>query len=740
MALGGVLGRSWGCARGRIGVLTGAMAHAVFLWHMHQPYYVNPVSRTAVMPWVRLHAVKGYLDMVSLIADFPDLRVNFNMTPVLLRQIEELATGSVRDLWMDWARTPAADLGAHEKAALLENYFKINYENLVKPFPRYWELLNKRGHGFDREEVNRSLRYWSSQEFLDLQVWFNLAWCGYTADRMFPELVALRQKGRLFTEAEKNRVLDIHQEILRQIVPLYRAAEERGQAEITTTPYYHPILPLVYDSDFAHRCMPGRRFPKRFHWPEDAAAHLRLAVEQHVRFFGKAPRGLWPSEGSIAPELVPLMAEAGIRYFCSDEENLFRSLASDPAFGASTDHLELFQGWEVEHGGARVQALFREKPLSDFIGFMAAKNSPGEAAAHLLTHLRHIASVLPENRGILPLILDGENAWETFPDGGEAFLRLLYAGLLQEPLLCSSTMEQALAEEPPRKVVRSLHSGSWISSNFDIWIGEEEENRAWELLGETRNFLEEEIDGGRLSKETRESAMQEIYAAEGSDWFWWYGPDFSTENDALFDELFRLHLKNVYTLCDKLPPAVLEEPVTSMRIAPLYARPERPVHRQISGRRCAYFDWMGAGCYVAGSEQGAMYRSERNLKQIFFGNDSEFLYLRVDPQRQKGASVRVDFHGTSPGCLEFGPVGKGEIGTYCWTDAQGKRSERADIAAGEVVELKVPLGLLGLDGESTVRFQVKVFEEGLERECYPERVPIEFSLTRRDYVLENWMV
>ncbi len=717
------------------------MAHAVFLWHMHQPYYVNPASRTAMMPWVRLHAVKGYLDMISIIEEFPEIRVNFNLTPVLLLQIQELAEGSVHDLWMDWARKPATQLEEHERLAILENFFKIHWDNMIKPFPRYWELLNKRGFTFEREDVRRGLRYWSVQEFLDLQTWFNLAWCGYTAEKLYPELVALKKKGRNFTEEDKQRVLDVHQDILSKIIPLYREAEARGQVEITTTPFYHPILPLVFDSNLAERAMPGRQFPNRFHWPEDAAAHLKLAVAQHTKLFGKAPRGLWPSEGSIAPELVALMQAAGIRYFCSDEENLFRSLERDPERqGVSVNHLELFQGWKVEYQGASVNAVFREKPLSDFIGFMAAKNRPEDAAGHLLHHLRNIAHALPENKGVIPLILDGENAWETFADGGESFLRHLYQGVLDEPSLQTATIERYLEREAPLKVVRTLHSGSWISGNFDIWIGEDEENRAWNLLGETREFLQRQLDSGRLSPEKKEAALQEIYAAEGSDWFWWYGPDFSTENDALFDDLFRQHLKNVYTLCGHLPPSLLEEPITAMRVAPLYSKPERPVSRMLTGRRSSYFDWMGAGCYIAGSEQGAMYRSGRILKRFYFGNDAQAVYLRLDPVQWEGVSVRIEFHGKLHAALEVPSLKPEGQGSYRWISAAGVVTEQEGFAARDVVELEIPLSLLELNGDQAVRFQVKVFEGGLERECYPERVPIEFNLTRKEYALEHWMV
>jgi hypothetical protein len=466
-----------------------------------------------------------------------------------------------------------------------------------------------------------------------------------------------------------------------------------------------------------------------------------MAVRQHSELFGKAPRGLWPSEGSIAPELVPLMQAAGIQYFCSDEENLFRSLERDPAFvKVRVDHLEMFQGWSVEHDGARVQAIFREKPLSDFIGFMAAKNRPEDAAGHLLFHLRNIARVLPKGGGVIPLILDGENAWETFADGGRGFLRALYSGMLEEKSLQTTTIEGYLAQEPPSRTVRLLHTGSWISSDFDIWIGEEEENRAWDVLGDTRSFLQTQIDSGSLAPEQKKGAILEIYAAEGSDWFWWYGPDFSTENDALFDELFRQHLKNVYHICGALPPARLEDPITAKRGAPLYTLPERPVSRELTGRRFSYFDWVGAGCYVAGSEQGAMYRSGRLLKQFFFGNDIEFLYFRLDPVRNAEASVKIEFHGPKSGVLELESLQTPGLGSYVWEFSDGVRTEYCGRASREVVELEIPLAFLEPDSERHVRFQVKVFEGGLERECYPERVPIEFKLTQREYALENWSV
>lgn len=717
------------------------MTDVVFLWHMHQPYYVNPVTRTAMMPWVRLHSVKGYLDMISIIEDYPGVRVNFNLTPVLLLQICELVDGEITDLWLEWSRKPAAELEEADRFSILENFFKINWDNMIKPYPRYWELLNKRGMTFYGDEVRRGLRYFTTQEFLDLQVWFNLAWCGYTAFRMYPELEELRRKGRHFTEEEKARVLDIHLEIMRLVIRKYGEAEARGQAELTTTPFYHPILPLVYDSAFAERCLPGRRFPQRFHWPQDAEAHLKMAVAQHEKLFGRKPRGLWPSEGSIAPELIPLMRQVGIEYFCSDEENLFNSIRRDPAYQHQfVDHLELFQGWRVVFDGSAVNAVFREKPLSDFIGFMAAKNEPDRAAMHLMHHLRHINDHVQHDGGLIPLILDGENAWETFRDGGEAFLRHLYGSLQQESgRLCCRTIEDYFRAHPPRRQLATLHTGSWISSNFDIWIGEPEENDGWDRLGETRQFLQDEIDEGRLSKSQREAALREIYAAEGSDWFWWYGPDFQTDCDVLFDDLFRQHLKNVYVICGKEPPAELDRPIIRAKVVQPYRMPTQLISPEITGELVSYFEWLGAGLYEAGSEQGAMFRSDRILDRFYFGFDEESLYLRLDLTKKQ--PVVVELHFSDPADVSATSTELYSARKPGFTlKTSGRPVKRNTIAAGSIIEWAIALEDLELSAGDPVGFQVLIVKDGIERERYPESGPVKLSVPLPEFAMQSWVV
>lgn len=714
------------------------MAHVAFLWHMHQPYYVDPSTNTAVMPWVRLHCAKSYLDMICVVADHPGVRANFNLTPVLVLQIRELLEERVRDEWLELSRKPAAELTDDERFHVLENFFKANWDNLVRPHARYWELLSKRGLTLYRDDVRRGVRYFSTQEMLDVQVWFNLTWCGFALCRLFPELAELKKKERGFTEQEKHRVLDLHLEAMRLVLARHREAEDRGQVELTTTPFFHPILPLVIDSDSANRAMPGRTMPRRFAWPQDAQAQLTLAVEQHAAVFGRAPRGMWPGEGAVSPEMVPMLARSGIDYVCSDEEILFATIRRDPAWrSASVDHLELFQGWRVRAGGGEVNAVFRERPLSDFIGFTAAKNEPAQAAMHLLFHLRHIADLV-NDRGVIPLMLDGENAWEHFRDGGEAFLRALYSGVEADPRLRSTTLEDYLRAHPPQRQLSTLHSGSWIGADYDVWIGEEEENRAWELLGETRAWLEKRLPS--LTPGQSAAARKAMLAAEGSDWFWWYGPDFTTENDPLFDRLFRAQLRAVYAACGAVPPASLEIPITERGAEPVAKAPTRFITPEINGARASFFEWSGAGIYEANGDLPTMARRGEAISRVLFGNDDRYLYLHIELAPDDAPEIAIRFHQPEETEIRTGPLRRPASQPLHISKPGSARITAGLVAFDDVLELAVPLDSLGVTPGSAVSLQLAVLQNGIELERHPATSSIEFPLLSEEWALENWAV
>ena len=719
--------------------------NVVILWHMHQPYYVNPLTKKAMMPWVRLHAAKGYLDMIDLVTAQPDIRVNFNFTPVLVRQILELVNNEVEDEWENLSRKPAAHLDDAERRHILENFFKINWDTLVRPVPRYAELLAKRGANYTLGKLDAIARTFTEADFRDLQTLYNLQWCGFSAVRRFPILQGLKAKGRDFTEEEKNSVLDIHHEILELVLPEYRAASERGQIELTTTPYFHPIMPLVYDTHIAKRCQPHSPLPSTFSAPEDVRAQLRLAQELHEKVFGQRARGLWPSEGSIAPEIVPLMVEAGFDYFCSDEGNLFKSLKNDPAWNTRTvDHLQLFQGWRIHAYEKTIQALFRDRPLSDFIGFDAARNETPKAVEHLISNLKNIAAASPSEHAVASLILDGENAWEAFPDSGEAFLSSFYRALVETHGLETRRMGDYFDQHPARVETCYLHSGSWIRSDFDIWIGDPEENKGWEWLKETRHFLTERIAHHNVPDDKAQEAWWEIYAAEGSDWFWWYGPDFTIDTGFLFDELFRLHLQNVYRILGIEPPAHLDVPICLPSSDLGYTQPLRLLAPDISGETEHYFNWLGAGVLDLTRQQTAMFQGDRIGQKLVFGFGAQAFFLRLDLTRQPEA-ITVRFllphparvtlqrptNGTNPMLFEWSEDGV----LFTPTPA-------TDLTAhwGRALNIAIPRKLLRIEPGHEFAFFVQLLEGGLQRERYPERGAIELSAPGKDFESEQWFV
>ena len=715
--------------------------NVALLWHMHQPSYVDPVRGTAFMPWVRLHATKGYLDMVSMVERVPDFRCTFNITPVLILLITVLATGQVRDLWHELAATPAGSLTIEQQCAILEHFFKANPTQMIRPYPRYWALLHKRGLR-PTTGYARIAKSFTTQDFCDLQAWFNLTWFGYAGCRLYPEIADLKRKGEHFTEDDKQTIFDAQRAILKTVLGYYRVLAERDQIEITTTPFYHPILPLVYNTDFARRCRPEAQLPPQFSQPEDVRAQLALARHLHTQTFGKPPVGLWPSEGSVCPELVPILQELGFEWLATDEEILWRSFtAQNPQL--APDRKQLFQAYQVHFGGAQVQAIFRERALSDFVGFTAARNEPAVAAAFMVDHFARIAQSLPEQEPLCAVVLDGENAWEYFPDGGEAFLRELYEQVAQHPHLRSTTVRDYLVRQPPTATIPALATGSWINANFSIWIGHSEDNRGWELLGQTRAFLQAKLDRNELTPDQQQRALNEIYAAEGSDWFWWYGDDFVTDNDLIFDELFRTHLQNVYNICNAPVPGVLKLPICRSETVPETRQPSELIQPTIDGQITSFYEWTGAGIYTAGRAMGAMYQAERLIEDIYFGFNTERLFLRIDFRKDTKLTaqtgVRIQFLQPLAATVNIHSLTEPVVvGTL--TIGGNSAVPITNIRYGKILELSLPFAEFNWQVGQPVSFIVQLHENLVDLETHPDLGVLTVHLPSPQFEMENWHV
>ncbi|MGB9613458.1 MAG: glycoside hydrolase family 57 protein, partial [Candidatus Margulisiibacteriota bacterium] len=477
------------------------------LWHMHQPFYKDLVTGEYILPWVRLHAVKDYYDMVAILERFPEVRVTFNLVPSLLLQIEDYVQNKVSDKFLELTLKDPKDLTLEEKIFILQNFFMANWENMIKPYPRYLDLLLKRGRFVSPNELVRLAQRFSSEEYLDLQVWFNLTWFGFIYKNEDPVIGELIKKGKYFTEEDKRLVIEKQWEVMGKVIRKYKELEERGQVELTTTPFYHPILPLLCDTNSAKEAMPYVRLPESaFQHPEDAEAQIRLAIEYHEQKFGHKPKGMWPSEGSVSEQIIPIVANAGIRWIATDEAILERSLHKIEMRARTLSAAELYQPYLAEREGKEVAIIFRNHFLSDQIGFVYHRWAVADALNDFMSHLNNIRISLPEDQKnyLVSVILDGENAWEYYQDGGKKFLEAFYGRLSHDPMVKTVRVSDYLEQNPPTKKLSKLFAGSWIDSNFKIWIGHEEDNLAWSYLSRARLALE------GVDSESNKTAWQEL--------------------------------------------------------------------------------------------------------------------------------------------------------------------------------------------------------------------------------------
>ncbi len=734
------------------------------LWHMHQPPYRDPIEGTHVLPWVRLHAIKDYLGMVEILEETPDVRVTFNLVPCLLDQLEAYARGEARDPCQAVALKPAAQLTVDERAFALTALFQLG-RRLVERVPRLFELLQRRGERSDPASMHRAAQAFTTDEMRDLQVASHLAWFDRDWQEKDPVLRALMQKGRGFTEDDKAALRERERALLQAVVPAYRRAAARQQVELSTTPYYHPILPLLCDTEAHREAHPEAPLPRRFHHPEDAADQIARAVKRHQSLFGAPPLGMWPAEGSLSEASVREIARAGLLWTASDEGVLARTLQQPierDGHGNASPMEVLYRAWARRTDAGEVHMLFRDHMLSDLIGFVYTNQDPEHSAHDLLSRLRRIGRRWQEAglRGgpVVPLILDGENAWEHYPDGGRVFLRRLYQGLQNDPQLAAVTMSEAVGVGTPAELPR-VFAGSWIHADFSVWIGHEDDRRAWDALGDARDALgayraareasarapeperfpqhERRIHSGasalvKVSAQAEAQAEEAYRAACASDWWWWYGADRSSDNDVEFDRLFRRNLECVYrSLGLPVPEQIQHTLITTRPVEPGVSEPSGPVQPQLDGRVTDDDEWANAGVHRAPAA-ASMGRAGHGLRQVRFGANDGHLHLLLETSGAAGellarSELAVIFRGARP--VRYRLTGTTEGAAALVREERDGATWRplasqARAAADQAAELSIPVAELPRGPESVVLFQVALLEGGVELERHPEAAPI----------------
>src|ERR1700736_6514695 len=506
----------------------------VVLCHTRHRQYRDPETGRYVLPWTRLHATKDYWGMVKLFEEFPKVHATFNMVPSLCMQLEEYASGKFNEPWFELAFKKAELLTREDKAEILGRAFQVNHERILTRWPRFVELYEwSLAAGGAQALITFTPRDWRDLQLLSQLAWMDEEWLNKD------EVVCrLSNKGKDFTEKDKEDLKAKQLELLTMVLPSYREAARRGQIEISTTPFYHPILPLLCDSDIARVANPGTPLPRRaFRRPEDAREQLRRARLYHERVFGTQPAGLWPSEGSVSDQTLAIAAEEGFQWFGTDEGVLGRTLNAGffrDAKGVPANAERLYKPLRVQLAGKSITGLFRDHHLSDLIGFVYSRMDSKAAAADLHGRLRFLADRVGGQPPLtVCLFLDGENAWEYYPGNGREFLRQFYKRIQGDQDFRALTASEAIAAAKDVPTTGGIFPASWINANFDVWIGHSEDVAAWELLWDAREAYAGAADArakGRHdapSETALKEAFESLLAAEGSDWCWWYGPEHS---------------------------------------------------------------------------------------------------------------------------------------------------------------------------------------------------------------------
>ncbi len=676
---------------------------------MHQPLYRLRGETSCFMPWVRLHAIRSYYDMIRVLEEFPDVRVTVNVVPILLEQIAAY-TGGGRDLFWDVGAVPAEDLDEGQRSFLIEQFFSARSESMIADLPRFAELLGKRERARIVRGPAEAWKEFGTSDYRDLQLLFDLSWFGFKAREDFPELQALRRRGQGFTQENLRTVHEIETAILMRLPALYRDAAAQGRAEIATSPYAHPILPLLVDSDVAREGRGDLPLPARFRFPGDARAQLGEGLAAVERFLGVRPKGLWPSEGGVSREAISLAAEEGFAWAASDEEVLLRSERDGPA--------DPTRPWRLEGPDGGPTLVFRDHDLSDRIGFTYAGAPPAAAAAGFLGEVVRRARRTDGADGMVLVALDGENPWESYPRAGADFLRALYGAVALSREVAAVPVSEAIAKAERSGTIKRLHAGSWIRADFSTWIGAPEKNRAWGLLGRARADLDAALVDEKAPAEGRRDGWASLRAAEGSDWFWWLDDQFASAHRAEFDRLFRGHLREAYEALGRPAPDELGWPVRSpgkdLGAAAIFSGPVDWLRVTIDGYEGDYFEWQGATMLASSAlhASGAMQRAGRTVASLRFGfTRGGEIVLRLDPDPQTPLPVWADlgldlsFHGggetrqisvdldergvARPARLYLAVPQEG-------TAALSPRPSRANVAAGKILEISVPAEEAGL--------------------------------------------
>ncbi len=786
--------------------------NVIFLWHFHQPYYKDDLTGEILMPWARLHATKDYRFMGEILKNYPKVHAVFNYSPSLLAQLDDYVNNYDNTLknekFLSISAKKIIELTADDKLFILNKLFPAcsSGKHFLEKSERFKQLYYRLRDAGTSIGLGEKISLFTNQDYLDIIVLFNIMWIDPISINSDEFLTALKNKDKKFTVAEKNILIEEKiPQILNKIFPLITELASNGQIELSASPYYHPILPLLCDTDIAH-FHDGIVLPKPFRHPEDADYQIKSAINYFDEKLNYKINGMWPSEGSVSERTLKLFIDNNINWIATDEEILFNSIGVN--FSDIDNRKLLYRPYVVKRGKGYSYIFFRDKMLSDLIGFKYSNYEPKAAAEDLINNLKNIAISLHDyNKNDLPvvsIILDGENAWEYYKNNGYDFFNYLYEGLsnnteiintvtageyikkVENTLKITDDVDKAsnsiekgktgvkikrfldIRRDQGRNIdfseiynIPTIYPGSWINHNFRIWIGDSEDNKAWDLLSKTRSYLVNKTNDsireeGGLRGEYLKAAWKQLYIAEGSDYNWWYGEDRTSGIDEEYDLLYRTHIINVYKFLNDNPPDDCFIPVLEEKRA---VKPHLDIvsfiNPKIDGVAGSYFEWLGSAVYFPSVISGkAMAHTDRFIKRLYYGFNESTFFVRFDFFKKENQDlsdkilnikfinpanieINIEFHITDNNILNL------SIESSLMNKNSVSRKSDLKVVFKDILEAAVPLSIFNIDSLGNIYFYaILTYKDNplVEIERFPVNGYFETTVPNKNFEIVNWLV
>ncbi|MBR6163633.1 hypothetical protein IKQ26_07085 [bacterium] len=617
-----------------------------FVWHMHQPNYQTQPNSLRLMPWARLHAVKDYLNMVAILEKHPDIKLNFNISPILIDTILDYSKENNHDLHSKLTVTPVEELTENDKLYILNSFFDVDYNHLISKYKEYVNLYNKR---YSKSEIN--VNDFSDKEYGDIMFWFNFVWFDEHWKNEYPALRKLEQKGQNFTLKDRKLIIDIQRKIISKIIPTWKKYLKENRIGISVSPYYHPILPILINANDIKTASSKYSMPDcKINMADDARTQLEKAINRFEEVFGETPKGCWPSELCLSKKTVEMLADMGFKWTISEDSTLADSLRKEfvrDYKGCLEEPYDLASVYSYETKNKNeIKLIFRDSIIAKLISFEYPQHDSIDSANDLYERIKIAQDKLrnsPDKTHLLTIAMDGENSWDSYEENGSIFLNHLYKLIAEDSSLETVIVNEYIEKNNLlAKCIDRISVGSSANNNYQFWIAEPTKNVAWTYIQKAKELINFCAKDSKYTKNAIAFATRELQITQGSDWFWWYGEPNNSGQDHVFDYMFREHLKNIYVALEKEIPEYLQMPLISIVGKPSRV-PKRTITPCVNGIDMFNDEWQYAGCIDIPA--GPVLQEYKLFNRICFGCDSENLYLRFDINqfaREKGV-FKKDF-------------------------------------------------------------------------------------------------